>query len=224
MSETIESLGVSVSQDPIDQLKKAVVTYDAQLAKGAARQFVEQGRDPLEAFDALTAAIRIVGDGFGVGDLFLPELVGASEAMSAAVPILDEEIRRRGAKRESVGTVVIGTVQGDIHSIGETMVATLLAANGFEVHDLGIDVPAERFLEAVKTHKPDILALSALLTTTAAEQRKVIKALQDEGLKEQVKVMVGGGAITPAFAEAIGADGYDPTAPGAVELAKKLLA
>ena len=129
----------------------------------------------------------------------------------------------RGSERESLGTIVIGTVYGDIHTIGKTMVATMLTAEGFTVHDAGINVTAEQFIEGIKKHGADILAMSALLTTTAQEQRKVIEVLKKEGLREKVKIMVGGGAITQEFASGIGADGYDPTAPGAAKLARELI-
>ncbi len=137
--------------------------------------------------------------------------------------ILEEEIRRTGAKRESLGIVVVGTVFGDIHDIGKAMVCTFLTAGGFEVHDLGVNVRAEQFAEATNNYKADVLAMSALLTTTAAEQRKIIGILKEKGIRESVKIMVGGGAITQEFADDIGADGYDPTAPGAVELARRLI-
>ena len=153
----------------------------------------------------------------------LPDLVGAADAMQAAMPIIEEELKRTGAKREAMGIVVAGTVFGDIHSIGETMVCTLLVAGGFEVHDLGVNIKAEEFLEAIEKYQANILAMSALLTMTAPEQRKVIDALKEKGIREKVKVMVGGGAITADFAKSIGADGYDPTAPGAVELARRLV-
>ena len=139
------------------------------------------------------------------------------------MPILEEELKKTGAKRKVLGTVVAGTVFGDIHSIGKSMVCTLLVAGGFEVHDLGVNIKAEEFLEAMEKYQADILAMSALLTMTAPEQRKVIAALKEKGIREKVKVMVGGGAITAEFAESIGADGYDPTAPGAVELARRLV-
>jgi len=122
-----------------------------------------------------------------------------------------------------LGTVVIGTVYGDIHNIGKNMVASLLTAEGFSVHDLGINVTAEQFMEAIRKYKANILAMSALLTTTAIEQRKVIETLRKEGMRERLKVMVGGGAITQDFADSIGADGYAPTAPGAAKLARRLI-
>ena len=124
---------------------------------------------------------------------------------------------------EAILFMVIGTVYGDIHSIGKTMVATLLQAEGFTVHDVGINVTAEQFVEAVRAHKPDVLAMSALMTMTSPEQRKVIENLKEQGLRDSVKIMVGGGAITQEFADTIGADGYDPTAPGAAKLARTLV-
>jgi len=139
--------------------------------------------------------------------------------MLAATPALEQEIDRRGVEKQNLGTVVIGTVKGDIHNIGKSMVATLLTAEGFDVRDLGVDVPAATFVQAVRGHGAEVLALSALMTTTAPQLRKVIELLKAEGLRESTKVMVGGGGITGAFAESIEADGYDPTAPGAVRLA-----
>ncbi len=212
-----------MSFDILNSLKKAILEYDEDEAANCARKVVEEGIDPVEAMNAMTVAIRQVGDGFGSGELFLPDLVGAADAMSAATPILEEEISRSGASRESLGIIVIGTVYGDIHTIGKTMVATLLSAEGFQVIDLGINVTAEGFIEGVKKHNANILAMSALLTTTAPEQRKVIDRLNKEGIRDKVKVIVGGGAITQEFADSIGADGYDPTAPGSVKLARKLI-
>ena len=158
-----------------------------------------------------------VEENFGI-----PELVGAAEAMKSATPIIEEEIRKIGKKRETAGVIVIGTVKGDIHDIGKNMVATLVTIDGFTVHDLGTDLSAEQFIEAVKQYQADILAMSALLTMTAREQRKVIDALKKAGLRDKVRVMVGGAAITQEFADDIGADGYDPTAVGAVKLARRL--
>jgi methanogenic corrinoid protein MtbC1 len=204
-------------------LKQAVLAYDVEAAESLAKKAMEEGVDPLNALAAMTDAIKEVGDGFGRGDLWLPDLTGAATAMEKALPVVEQAIKSSGKARNSLGVVVIGTVFGDIHTIGKGMVGTMLTAEGFEVHDLGINVPAEKFLEAVKEYKPDILAMSALLTTTAPEAIKVIDALKEEGVRDKVKVMVGGGAITESFAKIIGADGYDPTAPGAVDVAKTLL-
>lgn len=211
------------SREFLENLKKAVEEYDADGAASWARKAIEAKIDPIEAVDALTEAVRGIGNAFGRGELWLPDLFGAAEAMKSAMPILEEEIKRRGVMRESLGTVVIGTVFGDIHDIGKTMVATVLMAEGFSVYDLGINVTTEQFLGAVKEYRPNILAMSSLLTTSALEQKKVIEILGKEGLRDKVKVMVGGGAITEEFAKKIGADGYEATAPGAAKLAKRLI-
>ena len=205
-------------------LEEAILGYDPISAASLATQAVDQGIDPLEALDAMTAAIGQVGDGFGRGDLWLPDLVGAADAMQAAMPIIEEEIRRQGKQRSSLGTIVAGTVFGDIHSIGLSILVALARAQGFTVIDLGVNVTAETFIEAVLGNEADLMAMSALLTTTAYEQEKAIRALSEAGMREDVKVVVGGGAITPEFAESIGADGYEPTAPLAIDLFRKLLA
>jgi len=211
------------SLEILENLKKTIAEYDTEQAADLARKAVAENIDPIEAIDALITAIREVGDGFGRGELWLPDLMGAAEAMQSAMPILEEELTRKGLKRKSAGTVVIGTVYGDIHDIGKTMVGTLLTAAGFSVYDIGVNKTVAEFLAAVKEHKPNILAMSALLTMTAPEQQKVIETLKEEGLRDKVKIMVGGGAITQEFASGIEADGYDATAPGAVDLARKLL-
>lgn len=207
----------------LDGLRQAVLDYDAEAAAGLAQEAMAAGVDPLAALEALTSAIRFVGEEFGRGELWLPDLLGASDAMLAATPILEAEITARGTERHSAGTVVIGTVQGDLHNIGKAMVCTLLTAEGFQVHDLGVNVAADQFVQAVRDHRPDILAMSALMTTTIAQQRLVIERLVAEGLRDQVKVVVGGGGVTQEFADSIGADGYDATAPGAARLAQRML-
>jgi corrinoid protein of di/trimethylamine methyltransferase len=206
-----------------DNLRQAIADYDASAAEALARQALEQGLDALEVLDIVTEAVRAVGDGFGRGELFLPDLVGAANAMSAAVRVIEGAIEQTALQREAPGTVIVGTVFGDIHSIGKNLVATLLKAEGYRVHDLGLNVRAEAFVDAIQQHNADLLAMSALMTTTAMEQKKVIEALKARGLREGVKVIVGGGGITQRFAESIGADGYEPTAPGAVALARRLL-
>ena len=212
-----------MSIDILEGLGKAIIEYDAEAAASLAQRAITEKVDPLKALNVLTVAIRQVGDAFNKRELFLPELVAAADVMTRAMPILEEEMRKRGEKRESLGKVVIGTVRGDIHNIGKSMVATLLVAEGFAVYDLGIDVPAEAYIEVVRNNEADILAMSALLTTTATEQRKFIETMKEEGIRDKVKIMIGGGAITQEFADHIGADGYDPTAPGAVKLARTLI-
>ena len=209
--------------DPTDQLKQTLLDFDDVGAKAAAQTIVDQGLDPLAGMEVVTAALREIGDGFARGDLYLPELLVSARVALGALAIFDAAIARSGKSRGYKGTVVIGTVHGDVHSVGKTMVSSLMSAHGFKIIDLGENVPTEQFLGAVKEHQPDILGLSALLTTTAPEQRKVIQALKETGLRSQVKVMVGGGSITPDFARDIGADGYAATAPEAATLAAELI-
>jgi methanogenic corrinoid protein MtbC1 len=209
--------------DILQNLGQSVTDYDPDAAAHWAAEAITAGVDPLAALAALTDAIRAVGDGFACGDLWLPDLIAAADAMSAGTAVLEAEIARRGMRQQGLGVVVIGTVFGDIHDIGKNMVATLMRAAGFIVHDLGINITAAGFVDAFAKHRAQVLALSALLTTTAPEQKKIIDLLREAGLREQVKVIVGGGGITAAFADSIGADGYDATAPGAVRLARRLL-
>jgi len=207
----------------LENLKRAILEYNGEKAANLAEEAVKKKIDPVKALNVMTEAVRQIGDGFGKGELWLPDLVGAADAMQSAMPIIQREIKRKGAKVGTLGVVVVGTVFGDIHDIGKTMVCTLLAAEGFTVYDLGVNVTAEKFIEAVKKYKADILAMSALMTMTAPEQRKVIAILKKENLRDKVKVIVGGGSITEEFAKNIGADGYDPTAPGGAKLARRLL-
>jgi len=213
----------TMGQNHYQELEKAVFAYDQELSLQIAKQIIQEQGDVHKALDVLTNTIRKVGDEYAAGNFFLPDLIGASTAMLSALPILEEEIKKSGEARGKIGKVVIGTVYGDIHNIGKAIVSTLLMASGFEVFDLGTNIKPERFIEEVTKQKAEILAMSALMTTTAPEQKATIELLKEKGLRESVIVMVGGSAINDAFAEAIGADGYAPTAPEAVELAKTLL-
>lgn len=208
----------------IGELRRMVLDYDVEGAMLAAKKVVEVGVDPLRAIeDGLAQGIKEVGDKFGEGKIFLPELVMAAEAMKSALEVLEPELKKKKEERKTLGKVLLGTVAGDIHSIGKTIVAAMLTANGFEVYDLGVDVPVERFVEKVKELKPDILGLSALITTTLPVQRNVIEALKKKGLREELKVIVGGAPASKEWMEEIGADGYGANAVEAVEVAKKLL-
>ena len=211
-----------MGNDHYDRLKQIVLDFDIDNAEDVAREALEAGSDPVKCAEAMSEALKIIGDKFGTGEMFLTELVGASEVVKAALPKIIEKIHELGKDVTSLGIVVIGTVFGDIHSIGKSMVATLLFAEGFEVEDLGVNVTAESFLAAVKEKSPDILAMSALLTTTSMEQKNVIEGLKAEGVRDKVKVMVGGSPINQEFADRIGADGYGATAPEAVKLARQL--
>lgn len=209
--------------DLLEKLKNAVLDFDIDNAEKIAKQAIDSGVNPLSAANALSEGIKVIGDKFGSGELFLPDLVCASEVLKKAFPVINEALEKSGGKQKSLGKVVIGTVFGDIHSIGKGMVATLLYAAGFEVIDLGINVKGEDLLDAVKANNADILAMSALLTTTAMEQKKVIEGLKTAGFRDKVKVIVGGSPINQEFADSIGADGYGATAPEGVKIAKKLL-
>ncbi len=207
----------------INDLQKSVFEYDAEGAERLARQIVQQGVDLSRAINGLTHAIGVIGDRFGTGELFLPDLVGAGRVVDTAMAILDEEIERTGKQTRGKGVIVIGTVRGDLHSIGKNMVVSFCRAAGFRVIDLGENVSAEEFIEAVQNHEPDILGMSTLLTTTMAEQQGVILRLGEKAIRKNIKIMVGGGPLTQAFAQRIGADGYASTAPSAAKLALKLI-
>jgi len=205
------------------KFREAILAYDAKAATELAAKAIGEGEDPLNIADVGIEVLKQIGDSFGRGDAWLPDLIGASDTITKAMSLIETELKLRGKKRRTLGTIVIGTVYGDIHNIGKDMLATLAAAEGFEVVDLGVDVKRETFMGAIREHEPDILAMSALLTTTAPEQGKVIRMLKDEGFRDKLKVVVGGGAITSEFARSIGADGYEPTAPMGVKLLKSIM-
>ena len=167
--------------------------------------------------------LSYVGEQFGLGELFLPDMMLAARAMQKAIAILEPEMARQSAVRHVVGRVVIGTVKGDIHEIGKNLVGMMLSTSGFEVHDLGVDVAPDRFVDAAREHNADLIGVSALLTTTMAGQRTVVQALETAGMRPRVKVIVGGAPASESWAAEIGADGYSEDAIGAVALARKLL-
>jgi corrinoid protein of di/trimethylamine methyltransferase len=205
-------------------MRQSIVDGDALAAEAAAKAAIEAGIPPLTAIDeGFMPGMQEVGAGFAAGDLFLPDMMLAARAMQRALGVLEPELKKAAIERTVAGRVVIGTVAGDIHEIGKNLVGMLLSTSGFEVHDLGVNVAPERFVEAVREHNADIVGLSALLTTTMTGQRTVIEALEAAGLRPPVKVMVGGAPVTGQWATDIGADGYSEDAMGAVELAKRLV-
>lgn len=213
-----------MSQELFEAMAQSVIVGEMEEAEGLARQVIEQGLDPLVAINqGFVSGLHQVGDEFGRGAMFLPDMVMAAEAMKAAVAILEPEITRRGVTRQTLGKVIVATVEGDIHDIGKTLVATMLSAGGFEVHDLGVNVPIPKLVQKAQEIKADLIAVSALLTTTMVKQKSLIAELHEAGLRSQVKVMVGGAPVTPDWAEAIGADGYSEDAISAVKVAKQLL-
>jgi corrinoid protein of di/trimethylamine methyltransferase len=207
-----------------EDMAKAVIDGLPDKARELAEEAIRAGIEPLEAIDlGFKPGMDVVGEGFARGDLFIPDLMMSGEAMKAAIATLEPELMKRKQERKVLGKVVIGTVQGDIHEIGKTLVATMLSANGFEVHDLGVDVSAQQFLEKVREVDADVVGLSALLTTTILNQETVILTLKEAGLRDQVKVIIGGVPASPEWAEEIGADGYAENATEAVEVVKQLV-
>jgi corrinoid protein of di/trimethylamine methyltransferase len=207
-----------------EKMAQSVITGEAEEAASLARHSLEIGIKPLDSIDnGFVKGIRVVGDRFGAGELFLPELVMSAEAMKAALAILEPELAKSASARESMGNVLACTVQGDIHDIGKRIVCTMLSANGFSVVDLGVNVKVDRFVEEIKTRKPDIVAMSALLTTTAPNQGKVIRQLIAQGLRDDYVVMIGGAPTSPGWAKEVGADGYGENATEAVRVAKELM-
>jgi corrinoid protein of di/trimethylamine methyltransferase len=189
------------------------------------RRALEAGLAPLTIVDGgLKPGMDIVGERFSCGEAFIPHLVMAGKAMKAAMALIEPELKRLGGEVTPAGRAVIGTVKGDIHEIGKSLVGIMLTANGFEVHDLGVDVPVESFVAKVRETGAGIVGVSALLTTTMVVQRRVIEALRSAQLRSPVKVLVGGAPVGRAWAEEIGADGYADDARGAVAEAKRLLA
>jgi corrinoid protein of di/trimethylamine methyltransferase len=213
-----------MNQDILKRMAQSIIDGDSDAAVALAKESIDTNMDPLEAISGgFVAGVNTVGDAFGRGEAFLPELVMAGEAMKLAVATLDPELKKRGAQRQILGRVVIATVEGDIHEIGKSLVATMLSASGFEVHDLGVDAPGDKLIGKALEVNADLLAMSALLTTTMVRQREVIEELEKEGLRQRIKVMVGGAPVTRDWVTTIRADGYSEDAIGAVALAKKLM-
>ena len=213
-----------MKEEIFNQLREAVFFFEVDKARELAEKIVEQGIDPVEALEkGLADPLREVGDRFETGEAFITELIASAEVMEAGSEVLNKEIARRGADKKSVGRFLIGTVEGDIHSIGKNIVATLLTASGFEVIDLGTDVPTWTFIEKVKELEPDILGLSALMTTTMIKQKEIIGALKDTGLREKIKIIVGGAPVTEEWVKEIGADAAGLDAGSAVKLALTLM-
>jgi corrinoid protein of di/trimethylamine methyltransferase len=206
------------------QISQSLIDGDPDAALSLTEQALSVGLEPLAIIrEGLMPGMNTVGDYFAKGDYFLPDLIIAADGMKRAMELLEPELRARQQVVETPGTIVIGTVKGDIHEIGKSLVATMLSANGFKVYDLGVDVPIATFIAKIKETQANLIGLSALLTTTMTMQREMIKVLTAEGLRDQVKVMVGGAPVTRSWAEEIGADGYAEDAMGAVALAKRLV-
>jgi len=212
-----------MSDELFQKLSDAVIEGEKQSAIDLANQALEQGLDPLSCInEGLVEGIQKVGVLFNDGEYYLPQLIMGAEAMKAALAVLEPELVG-DQKRDVVGRVVVGTVEGDMHEIGKTLVGTMLAANGFKVTDIGVNNSAEEFIAAIREADADIVGASALLTTTMVNQKKLIEELEQAGLREKVKVMVGGAPVTKRYADDIGADGYAEDAISAVDMAFRLI-
>ena len=210
-------------QEMFDKLAEAVIKGETDHAEALAKESLEKGLDPLQCItEGLTKGIQKVGELFGSGEYFLPELIIGADAMKSALDILEPALVGDQA-REVLGTIVLGTVEGDLHEIGKNLVGTMLTANGFRVIDIGVDKTASEFIDAVKESGANLVGATALLTTTMLQQENLIVALKDAGLRDQVKVMVGGAPVTESYANEIGADGYAENAISAVDLAIRLV-
>jgi dimethylamine corrinoid protein len=216
--------GISAKERTLlDALKAAIVALDEGEAVAAAEKVVAEGIDPQLAIrDAIANAAIMVGEKFDCGEYYLPQLVISGDLMDVVTKILEKNIPKADVQKKKL--IVIGTVQADVHSVGKNLVSTMLKSGGFQVVDLGVDVPSATFIEKAKDLNADMIALSSLLTTTMPYQREVIDDLASMGLRDRFKVLIGGGPVTKEYAAKIGADGYGKDAIDAVEVAKKLLA
>ena len=213
-----------MSKDLFKQMAQSVIDGDDDEAASLAQQVLDEGANPLQAINnGFSAGMAVVGDLYSTGEYFLPDLILGGEAMKAALAVLEPALKASGQVRKVSGTVVLGTVKGDIHEIGKSLVGSMLSASGFKVHDLGVDIKASEFVAKTREFDADIVALSALLTTTMLHQQDVIEHLAEAGLRERVKVMVGGSPVTQGWADQIGADGFAENAANAVVVARKMM-
>lgn len=204
----------------LNMLRECIVNLNIEEIKQTCQDALAVGIPPVKAItEGMAEGMNIVGERYEAGEYFLSELIVAGEVMKEGMKVLEPHLKKAEIKK--LGKVVLATVKGDIHDIGKNIVATLLDAAGFEVIDLGVDVSAEKFLETVRTQNPDILAMSALVTTTMPEMENVIKKLAKAGQRKKVKVIVGGAPLTEGYAEIIGADGYSSDALAGVNICKK---
>lgn len=211
-------------QEILERLTTAVVNGDKNLAADSAKEAISQSIDPIEALEeGLSKGMDVVGDRFGKGEAYLPELLMAAEAYNSAMEVLTPEIEAQEKKITKRGKVLIGTVKGDVHNIGKNIVATVLNINGYEVVDIGVDNSALNVIQEAEKVRADVIALSSLMTTTMPSQKEVIDTLKEMNLRNTYKVIVGGGPVSQEWADEIGADGYGETAIEAVALVTNLL-
>ena len=207
-----------------EAMRSAVMEGKADEAEALAKKMLDEGVDAMEIIDnGCVPAIEKAGELFAAEQFFLPQLMMAAEAMKAVTNVVEPVIKESQTKRKTLGKVVIGTVEGDIHDIGKSIVGSMLSASGFDVVDLGVDVPSEKLVEEAKKESPCILGLSALLTNAMQHQRTVVDLLKEEGIRDKVTVLVGGAPVTAEWAKTIGADGYAENAVDAVGVAKSMV-
>ncbi len=217
-------MGVVIDDKYFDKLAQTIIDGTKVECVRLIEEGLANGMDPLDAVEkGLSKGITKVGDDFGAGIFFLPELIQAANAMKEGVAILDEKIKASGKERKSLGKIVLGTVKGDIHDIGKSVVSAVLQANGYDVVDIGIDVPEDQFIQTVKDNNADVLGMSTLLTLPLAEMGKVIEKMKEEGLRDKVKIIVGGCPVTQEFADEIDADAVGFDAQDAVIKVNRLL-
>jgi len=211
-------------EELLKAMRQSIIDGAPDMARSLAENAVQSGMAPLVAIqDGYVPGMKHVGDEFGQRRMFLPDMVAAAEAMKAAMGVLDAELKLAGGDRPSAGTVVLGTAKGDIHEIGKTLVGTILSANGYRVHDLGVDVSAEKFAAAAQELRAHVVGVSALLTTTMKGQKGVVELFDREGMRPRVKVIIGGAPVTRQWAEEIRADGFAKDAMSAVGLVQRLV-
>lgn len=207
----------------IDELVKAVTDGDEEEATAAAEHVVQEGVSIDAVIDGLTRGMREIGEQFARMDIFLPEMMMSAQAMKAAMVVLDPEIQKAGAVTETKGTIVIGTVEGDMHEIGKDVVIILLQVQGFEVHDLGINVNALDFVNKAEEVNADIIGASSLMTTTMPNQRDIIEILKEKGIRDKYHVILGGAPVTQEWVDQCGADSWGENAGKAVEVLERVM-
>ena len=213
---------MSREKEILDELYDYTLDGEAEPVVELTNEGLEMGMDPLVIlFDAMIPALEEVGRLFEIGEYFVPEMLISARAMQGAMDILKPLIAATGAK--PIGTFVMGTVKGDIHDIGKNLCNIMLEGAGFEVHDLGVNVPPEKFIEAIQEYKPETVGMSAFLTTTMPMFKTNIEAITEAGLRDQVKILVGGAPVTQEYCDTVGADGFAPDASATVRLTKRLM-
>ena len=206
--------------DIIEDIRKALREYDNEKCEELTKKAIEMGIKPMKILSSLRKDLEEMGEKFSTGELFLIDLMGAADAMNTALSILKPAIE---GEAENIGKIVIATAEGDIHDIGKSIVGSMMLSAGFEVIDLGKDVPIENIVETIRKEKAGLVGVSAMLTTTKERQKELIQLLEKEGMREQVKVMVGGAPVTEEWKDKIGADGYGEDAVDAVNVARELI-